>query len=126
MLIAVVLVFAVFLFAFHDIMYGFTAFSPVTSWIIAIALAVIGTITRGTFYTAKFLLTISVWAGTLSVFVAIIIGFVVFALMHFTFLNLATFVRRAKTRAEMDEKLEVFKTGVTTIKEAGKVMSGRG
>ena len=81
-LIIVLVVFAIFLFGMQDIISNFTLFSRRTSWVISGSLAIIGSLTGAVAYIARFFIYISLWAGTLSIFVAIITGFIAFAAIH--------------------------------------------
>ena len=120
MLITVVLVFIVFLFAFYDIFYGFTAFSRITCWIIAFAIAFIGSITKGTLYVAKFFLILSAWAGTFTIFIVILLAFVAFAGMHLFAGKWLAKIRSAKTQAQVTRSVDMAVAGVKGMKKIGK------
>jgi len=81
-LVIVVAIFAIFLFAFEDIIENFTMFSRTTSWVIATALALVGSLTGVVLATAHFLMTLTVLFGTFSIFIALLSAFVAFMLVH--------------------------------------------
>jgi hypothetical protein len=125
MLITVVLVFIVFLFAFYDIFYGFTAFSRITCWIIAFAIAFIGSITKGTLYVAKFFLILSAWAGTFTIFIVILLAFVAFAGMHLFAGKWLAKIRNAKSQGQIDKQVGLVTTGIRGMKEVGRELRNK-
>lgn len=120
MLITVLLVFVIFLFAFHDIFYGFTAFSRVTCWVIAFAIAFIGAITKGTLYVAKFFLILSAWAGTFTIFIVIILAFLAFAGMHLFAGKWMAKIRSARNINQVNNSVNMAVAGVKGMKKIGK------
>lgn len=120
MLITVLLVFIIFLFAFHDIFYGFTAFSGLTCWIIAFAIAFVGSVTNGTYQVARFFLILSAWAGTFTIFVVIILAFVAFAGMHLFAGKWLAKIRAAKTINQVNKSVDMAVAGVKGMKKIGK------
>ena len=119
-LITFIIVFAIFLFAFHDIFSDFTMFSSLTCWVIAIGLAIIGALTRGTLATARWLLVISAWAGTFAIAIAVISAFVAFALMHLAFGGAANWLHRRQRWMNRKNIADNIRDGVVAINAAGQ------
>ncbi|MCX8193912.1 MAG: hypothetical protein N3G19_00925 [Candidatus Pacearchaeota archaeon] len=102
----VLTIFLMFFVAFSDIIQGFTAFSKPAAWTIGFGLAVIGALTKGCLIVAKFLLTITVWAGTFSMVVALITGFFAFALIHLGITSMFRWVLRRKVMIQAMKSAE--------------------
>ena len=119
-LIIVIIVFVIFAIAFSDIIINFTAFSAKTSWVIGICLAIIGVLTKSCVTVAHLLMTITVWAGTLSVFIAVITAFVAFALLHLGVDRFGHWLKRRQAWVATKGAITETQSGMRYLRQTGR------
>jgi hypothetical protein len=82
-IVVVSVIFLVFFMAFSDILANFSGFSGWVSWFIGFGIAMILALSRACLYTTIWMLGFLSWLGAFSIFVAIAMSFIAFALLHF-------------------------------------------
>ncbi len=125
-LIVVIAVFLMIIFAFQDMISMFSLFSNTTSWMISIAMGLIGALTGWIVNMAIWMLNLLSVLGTLSIFVAVGISFILFALVHIGFGGWASKWFEARKKGMEEAKTEIatiqaIKFFKATGKEIGKV-----
>lgn len=116
-------VFFIFFFGFADILSNFSGFGGFASWMIGLALAIIATFTRGCVLVAHWLMTMTVWAGSLGIFVAILMSIAAFVGLHFGVMSISRWVIRRQMMIKVAKNVNkatnvsrvstAFMTGIT-------------
>jgi len=118
-LIVVLAVFLMIIFAFQDIISSFTLFSNVTSWIISIAMGLIGALTGWLVNTAIWMLNFLSVLGTLSIFAAVGSAFFIFFAVHIGMDSIAGWMKRRKTMMIASKNQLKAIVGFRALKEIG-------
>lgn len=118
--IVIIAVFVILLFAFRDIMGLFTMFSDLTNWIIGISLALIASLTKGTYNIAYFLLSVTSVFGTLAVVLSIGVAFFAFFAVHMGLWGVRKWILQRRAMMNASQKTGDIKVAIDSMDELGE------
>ncbi len=123
--IVILSVFAILLFSFRDVMGLFTMFSELTNWIIAGSLALIASLTKGTYSIAYFLLNVTAVFGTLAVILSIGAAFFAFFAVHMGLWGVRKWLMQRKVMMHASDKTTTIKVAIESMNDLGKAFEGK-